>query len=380
VSPPLSPPAGPGLYIHVPFCVRACTYCDFAREAPPTPSRVERYLAALGLELGRLPSDFSPATIYVGGGTPTSLPPPALDRLLELLRPHASRAVEWTVEANPDTVSAATVRRLRAAGVNRVSLGAQTFDPAARHLLGRVHGPDAVAESMRRLRGEGMDNLSIDLLLAIPASPPDRLDRDLDRALELAPEHLSTYLLSVEPGTPLAGRIARGEISERSDEAAVAEYERARERLTAAGYRHYEISNFARPGRECRHNLLYWTGGEYLGVGPSAHSHWAGSRRGNFQSLDEWAAALSKDWKPAEFEESLPPARRARERLVFWLRLCDGLDRDEFRRAAGMDPFDVVGDELHALVGRGLLEIDGRVLRLAPGALAVSDTVFRELV
>lgn len=378
-DPPRVPPSGPGLYVHVPFCVRKCDYCDFASERLADPARVSLYLDMLEREIARLPPEFRPATVYVGGGTPTALPPPDLRRLLAAIAPLASGAIEWTVEANPGTVTAETARLLRDAGVNRVSLGVQSFDPATLAWLGRVHGPDDAAEAVRRFRDAGLQNLSLDLLLAVPARDAATLERDLDRTLSLAPTHVSAYLLSIEPGTPLAHRLG-GSLPEELENQAVDDYQRTRRRLREAGFRQYEISNFARPGAECRHNLIYWTGGDYLGVGPAAHSHWQGSRWGNFQTLEAWAAALSKGWKPAEFEERLPSDRRARERLVFWLRLCGGVDRAAFRAAEGVDCEAIAGDALRRLAAQGLLRCDAASIRLADDALLISDRVFAELV
>ncbi|MCX7818029.1 MAG: radical SAM family heme chaperone HemW [Kiritimatiellae bacterium] len=377
---PLRPPAGPGLYVHVPFCVGKCAYCDFASEAPPRPERLARYLEMLERELALLHWDRPPATIYIGGGTPTALPPAALERLLELVRGHARAAEEWTVEANPGTVDLATARRLRAAGVTRVSLGAQTFHEPALRALGRRQLAADIPASVRALRRAGIEHVALDLMLAIPQRPRDALERDLDELLALDPEHVSAYLLSIEAGTPLAAAVARGELAPPADEEAVAEYERVHERLVAAGFRHYEISNWARPGRECRHNLLYWTGGEYRGVGPAAHSHWGGLRWGNFQSLDEWAQRLSKGWTPAAFEERLPPERAARERLVMWLRLVEGVPTEDFRVATGHTPEEVAGEEIRSLLERGLLERTPAGLRLSARALLISNVVFAELV
>lgn len=370
----------PGLYVHVPFCARKCSYCDFASEAPPDPARIERYLDALEIELGSLPDDFHPATVFIGGGTPTALGGAALDRLLAAVRSRAPSPVEWTCEANPGSVSPETAARLAAGGVNRISLGAPSFDPAALAFLGRAHSADAIAESVSILRAAGLANLSLDLIYGIPGRSADGLRSDLDRILGLDPVHISAYLLSIEAGTPLAGRIADGEIEADSDEDALEQFDAIRTRLTGAGYGHYEISNFARPGFECRHNLLYWSGGEYLGVGPAAHSHWRGARWGNVRSLDAWAAAGSKGGNPRAFEERLAPEARARETLVFSLRRLAGVHRAEFKARTGFDLDALCGDTLRRLADDGLLVLDVDTVRLADRALFISDAVFAELV
>ncbi len=369
-----------GLYVHVPFCLRVCRYCDFMREAPPHPDRIQLFLDALKRELEFLPSLFTPRTIYIGGGTPTALPPAARRRLLQLLRPLAGGIREWTVEANPGTLSPRVLEELLAAGVTRLSIGAQSFQPRALRVLGRIHGPEDIRTAVQQARAAGFRNVSLDLILAVPGRSLEGTLRDLEELLALQPEHISTYLLSLEPGTPLEAEVSSGQRRAVPESRAVREYEMTRQLLTASGYRQYEISNFARPGLECLHNLNYWTGGEYIGLGPSAHSHWKGVRWANFQSLDAWAAALSKGWKPRESEECLPHLARAREHLIFWLRLLDGVPRADYRQRFGMDWHEVAGPEIQRLIQQGLLEETPTHLRLTPQAWLISDAVFRELV
>lgn len=391
------PSAAPGLYLHVPFCLRKCAYCDFASQ-PIAEGGVERYLEALAREFEMRPAEFRSETVYIGGGTPTALSEAALGRLLELLRAavEPERIVEWTCEANPGTLTETKARALRGAGVNRLSIGAQSFDDARLARLGRIHTAAEIGEAVAIARAAGFDNLSLDLMYALPGESLAEWERDLERAMALSPEHLSLYALAIEDGTPFARERDAGRLAEASDDAARAQYERARAALRAAGYIHYEISNFARPGRESRHNLLYWSGGEYLGFGPSAHSHWRGARWGNFQGLEEWAAAASKAWKTArrdsapprefagaierEFAERLDPEAKARETLIFGLRRRAGWRRDDFRRVTGFDYEDLRGPEIERLARAGLLERTPEGIRLADAALFVSDTVFRELV
>jgi len=391
------PSATLGLYLHVPFCVRKCAYCDFASR-PIADGGVERYLSALERELALRPADFAPSTVYIGGGTPTALPDDALARALALVRAAIApeRVVEWTCEANPGTLTASKARILRAAGVNRISLGAQSFDDARLRHIGRIHTAAEIREAVAVARGEGFANLSLDLMYGLPGESCSDWQRDLDEAIALQPEHISLYALAIEDGTPFARERDAGRLAEADEEEFRAQYERARATLAAAGYGQYEISNFARPGRECRHNLLYWSGGEYLGFGPAAHSHWRGARRGNFQGLEDWAAAVSKAWKadgrdgapppgPAsaierEFEERLDPEAKARETLVFGLRRLSGWRRSEFRARTGFDYRDLRGPEIERLASDGRLVDTGECLRLAEDHLFVSDAVFRELI
>ena len=373
----------PGLYVHVPFCARKCAYCDFASE--PFDARTnaaERFLSALEQDLARGPKGFEPDTIFIGGGTPTVLPAPALGRLLDLVRRHVNpkRVVEWTCEANPVTLDAEKARLLRQAGVNRLSLGVQSFDDAVLSYLGRLHTAREAEEALALAREAGFDNLNLDLMFAVPEAPKDSLARGLEQIRELRPEHVSVYALIFEPGTPLTRRRDAGEVREVGAAVQARQYRVARRRLVEMGYTHYEISNYARPGFECRHNRLYWEAGEYLGCGPAAHSHWQGRRWGNSRRLEEYAAALNAGRSPVGTEERLEPAAKAREALVMGLRLVGGVDLGDFRRRTGFDAKVLRGPEIARLLELGMLEEDRGRLRLAEKALFISNAVFAELV
>lgn len=350
--------------------------------APPEAPAVDLYLEALEREIDARPPEFDPDTVFIGGGTPTALDGPSLARLLRTVRRavRPSRIGEWTVEANPGTLSPAGLRALRAAGVNRLSIGAQTFHPDGLALLGRLHGPDDVDAAVRQARRAGFENVGLDLIFARPGQTADSLRADLRRAIALEPDHVSCYALTLEEGTPLAARVAAGAVTPVSDETARRLFDLARRTLADAGYEHYEVSNFARPGRACRHNLLYWSGGEYLGIGPAAHSHWRGVRWGNVRSLEAWASALSEGWNPRDSEERLTPEAAARETLVFSLRRLAGVDREAFRRKTGFDYEELRGPEVADLVRQGLLRRTAAGIRLADRALFISDTVFAALI
>ncbi len=386
MNPPVpdpQPPA-PGFYVHVPFCRSKCAYCDFCSVPLDRagPGAVAHYLEALEREIDGLPGDFAPRTVFVGGGTPTALAAGDLARLLRLAaRPLRGRpAAEWSVEANPGTLTPARLEALRAGGADRLSIGAQSFDPARLRLLGRAHTAADIPRAFAAARAAGFGNIGLDLIHAVPGQARAELQRDLERALALGPEHVSVYALSLEEGTPLAARAARGDLPAVEDEEARDQFEALRATLGAAGYEHYELSNFARPGFACRHNLLYWSGGEYLGAGPAAHSHRHGARWGNLPSPAAWAGAVAGGRSPRAFEERLDPEAHARETLVFGLRRLAGWDRAAFRRLTGFDYEALRGPQIRRLAGRGLLERDARGLRLADRALFVSDAVFAELV
>lgn len=377
-----------GLYIHVPFCLRKCRYCDFY-SLPLSPlqsdsagPRAERFLDALAAELERLPGGFLPETIYIGGGTPTALPGPLILRLLEIVgRAVAPAQVrEWTCEANPGTLDAAKVKLLREAGVNRVSLGVQSLDARNLAFLGRIHSAEDAETAFALLREQGLGNINLDLMYGIPDGGRGALERDLERILALGPEHVACYALSFEPGTPLAAMRDRGAVSETDDAEQLAQYTLIRETLAQAGFRHYEISNFARPSRECRHNLRYWRSGEYIGCGPSAHSHWRGARWGNVRDLAAYCERLLAGRDARACEEQLDPQAKAREALILGLRLIEGVGREEFRQQTGFDYMDLRGPQIDELCQRELLVEENGRLRLSVRALFVSDFVFRELV
>ncbi|MCX7006816.1 MAG: radical SAM family heme chaperone HemW, partial [Kiritimatiellaeota bacterium] len=249
-----------GLYIHVPFCARKCAYCDFyslpLATFPSLGKTVARFFQALEKELAALSADFAPDTIYIGGGTPTALDAAQLGELLALVRwrIHCDAVCEWTVEANPGTLDVAKVDTLRRAGVNRVSLGVQSLDDDALRRIGRIHTAAEAHAGFELLRAAGFDNVSVDLMYALPGETTAQVLADVRGLLAWQPEHISTYALAIEPDTPLAAQRGRGEVTEVPDEEQAEQYHVIRRELLAAGFEHYEISNFARSGRACRHN------------------------------------------------------------------------------------------------------------------------------
>ena len=383
----------PGLYIHIPFCVKKCLYCDFysipasgdaisRRLARPEPAAQPEFLDALEAEFRSLPDSFQPRTVFIGGGTPTELSDPDFRRLLDIVYAHVdlSAVEEWTCEANPGTLTEAKAELIEASAINRVSLGVQSFNPATLEFLGRIHtGPEAV-EGYGLLRTAGIANINLDLIFAVPGSTVDTLRSDLEQIIELNPEHTSCYCLMFEPGTPLTALRDKGYVSEVAGDDAREQYDLVRRRYVDAGYRQYEISNFARPGFECRHNLLYWGGGEYIGCGPAAHSHWDGRRYGNVQNLRVYCDALLDGEVPRDVDECLAPDAKAREVLVMGLRRTEGVLRSEFMQQTGFDYLDLCRTPIDHLGALGLLrEADGR-LRLTEQGLFVSDAVLSELV
>jgi oxygen-independent coproporphyrinogen III oxidase len=362
---------GPGLYIHVPFCARKCAYCAFF-STPTAPDLMAAWLSGIGRELERLPAGFVPESVFLGGGTPTVLAEDDLARLLELVhaRVNVSKVDEWTCEANPGTLTKNKAARLRTAGVNRLSIGAQSFADATLKKLGRIHTAAETSDGVALARAAGFENIGLDMIYGVPGVSREAFETDVEAALALDPEHISCYCLEIEEGTPFAHEAQAGRL-EVSEEEQRAQFDWARRRLAKSGWAHYEISNFARPGRECRQNLLYWSGGDYIGIGPAAHSHWKGLRWGNSAELPAWKR---------EFEERLEPEAKARETLVMGLRRIAGWGREEFRAATGFDWDALRRGEIARLVSEGWLIAEGDRLRLAENALFVSDSVFAELV
>jgi len=328
------------LYLHVPFCVRRCSYCDFSiavRKRIPAQEYVEAVLQEVTLrgltDPGPEPGETEAhglETLYLGGGTPSLLPPDALATLVTSLRDAfgatSSRdAVEVTVEANPEDVEPEHARAWRRAGVNRVSLGAQSFDDHVLAWMHRSHDAARIGGAVRTLRDAGFDNLSLDLIFALPAELQRDWERDLELALSLGPDHLSLYGLTVEERTPLARWISRGAVVAPEDDRYAEEYLLAHARLAAYGYRFYEVSNACRDGFRSRHNSAYWSGRAYVGLGPAAHSYDGRSRRWNIPAWPAYARAIAAGRSPVECEEILTPEQRELERLYLALRTDAGL-------------------------------------------------------
>lgn len=364
------PLAATGLYVHVPFCIQRCAYCDFYSIPAPSTENIRTWLSGIRRELAALPSDFRPTTIFVGGGTPGFLPEAALRELLDWLSPLHDGVSEWSVEMNPGSTTPAKAGMLRHAGVNRISLGAQTFSERALKLLGRFHSPEEIQQAVQMLRSAGFKNVGVDIIFGLPVEAEQSVQYDVDCALALGVEHLSAYALEWCEGTPLCKRREAGLVTPPPEEQVRAEYDWIRAALQQNGFRHYEISNFAKPGRECAHNLLYWSGGEYLGIGPAAHSHWNGGRFGNSDALE---------WRE-DFREKLPPEAKARETLVMGLRRLDGWTRHDFLSRTGFDWHEVAGKAICRLKQNGLLVEETNTLRLAPDTWFISDGIFAELI
>jgi oxygen-independent coproporphyrinogen-3 oxidase len=288
--------------------------------------------------------------------------------------------VEFSSEANPGTLTDEKLAILRSAGVNRISLGVQSFDDRALQLLGRIHTGRQAEEAVEHVRSAGFLDVNVDLIQSIPGMSAGAVLDDIRRAVALDVEHISSYNLIYEPSTPLAQDRDAGRVIPPSDEEEADNYFAVRDLLLSAGYEQYEISNFCKLGRACKHNLLYWQGGDYLGCGPSAHSHWKDARFGNLSDLQEYAERLQRNEKPFDAPERLDKAAKARETLVMGLRLLKGVDLSAFEQQTGFSVDSLCGAAVAELVEDQLLSRQNGTLRLTPQSLFISNTIFSALI
>jgi len=363
-------------YVHVPFCRHHCGYCNFTVIAGRD-DLIGDYLTAIDAELSGLAQQRKIETLFVGGGTPTHLPPGQLAQLLDTIHRWFSFSPghEFTIEANPADLTAAMAHLLAERGVTRVSLGGQSFNSQKLKLLERDHGPADVARSVELARAAGL-RVSLDLIFGTPGETLDSWRQDLAAAIGLRPDHVSTYGLTYERGTTFWGRLARGDLARLDEELERAMYTLAIEQLAAAGYEHYEVSNFARPHCRCRHNEVYWAGDEYYAVGPGAARYTGGVRQMNHRSTTAWLRRVLSGQSPVAEQETLAPEDRSRELLVLGLRRLEGVNRESFQARTGYSLDQLGGKSLADFVQRDLLQDDGQTVRLTRDGLMVSDAIW----
>ena len=376
-----------GIYLHVPFCWRKCPYCSFT-SAVPRPGQIDRYLADVRVHLRRLAADpevrdLTLATVFFGGGTPSLLTPADLADLLAACRnllPFAVDDPEVSVEVNPGTIDPAGLEQLRRAGCNRLSIGVQSLDDFELVLLGRIHSAEGARATVRAARDAGFENLSLDLMYGLPGQTATDWRRTLDAALALAPEHLSLYELTPEAGTPLQAALRTGRLTLPPEEEVLAMMAAIDRAVASSPLVRYEISNYAVPGRECRHNLTYWHNGPYLGVGPGAVAFHGGVRRTAVGDPDEYGRRLAAGLPVWQAEERLDREAAFRETVVLGLRLTAGIAETDLRERFGIDPAAYYGPLLDQLVAQGLLAREDGRLRLTPAGRPLANRVMAELV
>ena len=381
-SQPSLPGHGIGaLYVHVPFCLRKCHYCDFySLRAHPDPMQryVQSALGELALKAPRLVAPL--ASVFVGGGTPTVLGGQLLAKLLSALGPLVGSDTEFTVEANPGTLDETVVAVLVSSGVNRVSLGVQSFNEDELQSLGRVHSAHQARQAVMSLREAGIDNINLDLIYGIPGQTPQSWNATLGEALELQPEHLSCYALSIEPGTPLERQVQAGKQHEMDETLQKQCYCAAIAASRRAGLRHYEISNFAQPPRQCRHNLTYWHNLPYLGIGPAAVSYVDGARAKTLLDLERYIQVdRSGRVFPAD-EERITGRALLAETMMLELRLVQGIDRAAFKARFGVDAVEAFSAPLRRYELQGALVVSPSHIRLDPSVLFCADTILADII
>jgi oxygen-independent coproporphyrinogen-3 oxidase len=367
-------------YVHIPFCAHHCGYCDFAI-ATGQDDRIGSYLDALATELAMLGQPQPVETLFLGGGTPTHLSAPQLERLLGTVLAWLPLAPghEFSVEANPGTLGPEKISVLADHGVNRVSLGVQSFQSNVLSVLEREHVPADVPRAMDQIR-QRMANVSLDLIFGAPGQTVGAWVADLERALALEPLHLSTYGLTYEKGTRLWKQRERGQVRAVGEEAELTMYLEAMNVLEAAGFEHYEISSFARPGRRCRHNQVYWANEAYFGFGMGAARYVEGRRELNTRDLTTYIRTLQAGELPTFQSEQLGGEERARETISLNLRRAEGVERERFTVQTGFNLDDLAGPAVERNVERGLLEDNGKHIKLTRPGKCVADAVIAELM
>jgi oxygen-independent coproporphyrinogen-3 oxidase len=369
-----------GIYVHIPFCLRKCAYCDFYSVSGAGPVELEAYTARLCLEIADCPVEnrSEPVdSIYFGGGTPSLLTPAQLGRVIEALassfnvQPHS----EISMEANPATVDRDSLRAYRDIGINRISLGVQSLQDQELHVLERLHSVASAREATKAARLGGFKNLNLDLIYGIPGQTITSWMETVREAVSFEPEHISMYLLQLDEETPLARAIAAGNLQAPADEECEAMYYQALDYAQHMGLQQYEISNLAMPGRQCRHNLRYWQFGEYLGFGAGAVSRIKGRRWMNRPDLDLYMLDNKANMKRQLLLEEMSPRQQATEAVIMGLRLTEGLNLDIINQRFGLDLLSAYETEIEKNIIQGSLELEHGWLRLTKAGIMVSNQV-----
>jgi oxygen-independent coproporphyrinogen-3 oxidase len=372
------------VYVHIPFCETKCTYCAFnsypglVHLHQPYADALRAEMARTGRERGRVRA----SSLYLGGGTPTVLSAGLLRRILEACEEHfdLSEETEITAEANPGTLDAAYLSSLSEMGINRLSLGVQTLDDRLLRVLGRVHNAAEAIETYRLARQAGLANVNLDLIYGLPGQDLPGWKADLYTVTNLRPDHLSLYCLYLHEGTPLAGLIDEGELASPDPDLAAEMYEHAEEVLARAGYVQYEISNWALPGRECRHNMTYWQNHPYLGFGAGAHSFTGEFRQYNVYSPEEYVLRVTRGETAVAATEQIDRATEIAETMIMGLRLCRGVSFQDFERRFGLSLDQVYGAQIGEIIELGLLEENDCAIRLTARGRLLGNEVFERFL
>ncbi len=377
-----------GIYVHVPFCRSKCAYCDFNSAVCGNAELMKRYVSALISHISsyrKACDEYSPDTVFIGGGTPTALPREELVRLVKGIKKSfdLTSNAEFTIEANPATVTLPQLKQLRRLGVNRLSMGLQSADNRELKALSRLHDRKQFIESYRMAREAKFDNINIDVMFGIPYQTYDSLLRTLDFVTRLAPEHISLYNLKIEPGTPFFENRDKLRDVCADEDTEYAMYTAAIEFLASRGYAQYEISNFARPGYKCLHNLKYWNCEEYLGFGVSAHSYFNGNRFAFIPDIKKYMLAvedLSSNIELTSESEQLERRERMGEYIMLRFRLNDGLDPSVFASRFGASFEALYGAKIEKYLKNGFIIRNGNAYALSPGGMFVSNYILSDIL
>ncbi|MCJ7508111.1 MAG: radical SAM family heme chaperone HemW [candidate division Zixibacteria bacterium] len=368
------------IYLHIPFCISKCPYCDFA-SIPLDQNLTEKYLSALLSEIKSF-SGFKADTIYLGGGTPTVLKLEQLDKIMRAVKKHytLTRNCEITIEANPNTLDEKKVAELKNIGFNRMSLGIQSFNDKELKGLGRIHTASQAIQSFNLLKKGGFKNIGLDLIFGIPEQTLNSWKSSLKKAIELSPQHISTYSLTIESETRFYQMEKEGKIKLPTDEKVRQMYLWAIDYLNLKGYKQYEISNFSLPGFESKHNLNYWNHKEYLGFGTSAHSFYKNKRWGNVRGVREYVELMKKKGRATEFEENLSRGQLITEAIFLGLRRIEGIDLKKFHKDFKVKLENIRKDKITRLIKLGFLSKQVNSLCLTKKALPVADSIIVSLI
>ena len=374
-----------GLYIHIPYCIHKCGYCDF-NSHPIKQDEMNHYIDALVAEMKHYAKTYSNTniirTIFLGGGTPTTLTVYQLERILKecLSEFTVASDAEITIEANPATIDIEQLKSIRQTGYNRISIGVQSFDKAELKLLDRAHGPEEIHSTVDRARKAGFDNLSLDLMFAVPNQSLSSWESNLNKALEKNPEHLSTYNLTIEQGTAFSKLQSNGKLIMPDDAHQLELYKRTIERLTKKGFHHYEISNFARRGKECKHNITYWENKNTLGLGAGASSYMNGTRFKNINLPAHYIRQVKDKKIAVEHSETLEPRQAMGETIMLGLRLLQGISIHQFEKRFQISFINLFRNIISALKEKELVIIEKDYLRLSQKGLFWADSVTLEFI
>ncbi len=373
-----------GLYIHIPFCKSKCHYCDF-NSFSGRDSIVPAYFDSLKREIGlygdRLKNHII-KTIFIGGGTPSYIEPHYINEAINLCRQKldVKSNAEISIETNPGTLSYKKLIAYKTIGINRLSIGLQAWQNHILKELGRIHTNSEYIENFLEARKAGFSNINTDLIFGLPGQTLKDWNETLDKVIELKPEHLSCYSLKIEEGTEFGRLQEAGKLEEIEDELDREMYYIAIEKLKEAGFGHYEISNFAKPGYECKHNLIYWKAEEYIGFGAGAHSYFQSRRYNNASNPEEYSAALNRGIQPLENIQEIDREEQMSEYMLLGLRLIEGIDCLEFESRFNANVFSLYGDRITALCKKKLLETEEGFIRLTPKGLDLANEVFMEFI